>query len=199
MASKKVGEKTMPRGSKSIDSVKGHRTKAEKEWRKNAENSLKTGQKLKEFPEVKKDDIAHKQFQRVKKLLTANDKNDDMYSAVINRYCLLYSECQEYERLKDAYSRAIIEISEDKELIVEDFAVNCTERETISLAEYYKLKANFSKTIISLDSALMSKRKMMLDIEKENLMTVASGLRSIPKKPEDKKANPLIGALMDDD
>lgn len=189
----------MPRASKSIDSVKGHRTKAEKEWRKNAENSLKTNQKLKEFPEVKKDQIAHKQFQRVKKLLSANDKNDDMYSAVVNRYCLLYSECREYERLKDTYSRAIVEISEDKEQIVEGFAVDCAERETISLAAYYKLKGDFSKTIISLDSALMSKRKMMLDIEKENLMTVASGLRSIPKKPEEKKINPLVEALTADD
>ena len=32
---------------------------------------------------------------------------------------------------------------------------------------------------------LMRKRKMMMDIERENVMTVASSLRSIPKKATD--------------
>ena len=34
----------------------------------------------------------------------------------------------------------------------------------------------------------------MLDIEKENVMTIAASLRSIPKKPE-KKKNLLMEAL----
>ncbi len=183
----------MPRPSKSIDSVTGHRTKAEKECRKNAEKALKTGTKLKEFSEVKSNPIAHAQFGRVKKLLKSNDKDDDMYSAVVNRYCLLYAECKEFEKLKDAYSQSIIELSHDKNLIVEGFAVDCDD--TISLTTYYKMKNNFSKTIVSLDASIMSKRKMMFDIEKENLMTVASGLRSIPKQPAPEKENPLIKAL----
>lgn len=187
----------MPRPSKSIDSVSGHRTKAEKECRKNAENALKTGAKLKEFSEVKSNPVAHSQFSRVKKLLKANDKDDDMYSAVVNRYCLLYAECQEYEKLKDAYSEAITELSKDKHLIVEGFAVDCND--TISLTAYYKLKSTFSKTITAIDGMIMSKRKMMLDIEKENLMTVASGLRSIPKKPTEPEEDPLAKALSADD
>lgn len=189
----------MPRASKSINSVKGHRTKAEIEFRIEGENALKTGFKLCEFAEVKADAVAHKQFKRVKKLLVENDKNDDMYSAVINRYCLLYSECQKYERLKDAYSDSIIELSKDKTLIVEDYADSNSISETISLAQYYKLKNNFSKTITSLDAAIMSKRKMMFDIEKENLMTVASGLRSVPKTPPAAEESPLMAALNDDD
>jgi len=40
---------------------------------------------------------------------------------------------------------------------------------------------------------------MLLDIEKENLMTVASGLRSIPKTPTQAEENPLLKALIDDD
>ena len=187
----------MPRPSKSINSVTGHRTKAEKEHRKNAENALKTGAKLKEFPEVKSNPTAHSQFGRVEKLLKANDKDDDMYSAVVNRYCLLYAECKEYEKLKDAYSASIIELSKDKHLIVEGFAVDC--KDTISLTAYYKLKSTYSKTISALDAMIMSKRKMMLDIEKENLMTVASGLRSIPKKPTEPEEDPLLKALKDDD
>lgn len=189
----------MPRASKSIHSVAGHRTKAEKELRENAEKNLKTGKKLSEFSEVKKDEAAHKQFGRVRKLLKANDKDDDMYSAVINRYCLLYSECLALEKLKDSYSASILELSQDKKQIVEDFVDQDSDRETISLAQYYKLKNNFSKTLTALDAAVMSKRKMMLDIEKENLMTVASGLRSVPKTPAKEDENPLIKALSLDD
>ena len=189
----------MPRPSKCINSVKGHRTKAEIEIRTEGEENLKTGIELQEFKEVKAKLIAHKQFKRVKKLLDFNDKNDDMYSAVINRYCLLYAECQEYENLKAAYSDSIIELSRDKTLVVEDFVESDSIRETISLAQYYKLKNNFSKTITSLDAAIMAKRKMMFDIEKENLMTVASGLRSVPKTPPAAEENPILAALCDDD
>lgn len=187
----------MPRASKSINSVAGHRTKAEIEWRQNAENGLKTGLKLKEFNEVAINPVAHSQFIRVRKLLKANDKDDDMYSAIINRYCLLYAECKEYEKLKEAYQRTIAELSADKMLIVEGFAIECDD--PISLATYYKMKNNFSKTIISLDAAIMQKRKMMFDIEKENLMTVASGLRSIPKQPAAEEENPIVAALKSDD
>ena len=38
---------------------------------------------------------------------------------------------------------------------------------------------------------------MMLDIDKENVMTISAALRSIPKQPE-KKENPLLSALRDD-
>jgi hypothetical protein len=47
-----------------------------------------------------------------------------------------------------------------------------------------------------LDAKLMQKRKMMLDIEKENIMTIASALRSIPKKPpEEKHVDPMEALL----
>lgn len=188
----------MPRAAKTINAVQGHRTKAEIAIRTEGEKNLKSGASLVEFSEVKSNPVAHKQFMRVKKLLKTNDKNDDMYSAVVNRYCLLYSECREFEKLKDSYSKSIQELSEDKELIV-DIYVNDEESDTISLTQYYKMKNNFSKAITSLDSAIMAKRKMMFDIEKENLMTVASGLRSIPKTPPPAEENPIIKALTADD
>jgi predicted transcriptional regulator len=52
-------------------------------------------------------------------------------------------------------------------------------------------------SIIALDKQIQTKRKMLLDIEKENIMTIAAALRSIPKKPED-KTNPLKEALAND-
>ena len=53
------------------------------------------------------------------------------------------------------------------------------------------------KNLISLDKQIQAKRKMLMDIEKENIMTIASSLRSIPKKAE-KKKNLLLEALADE-
>ena len=39
---------------------------------------------------------------------------------------------------------------------------------------------------------------MLLDIEKENIMTIASALRSIPKKDSDKVEDPLLKVLRGD-
>jgi len=50
------------------------------------------------------------------------------------------------------------------------------------------------KNLISLDRQVQAKRKMLLDMEKENIMTIASSLRSIPKKQENKK-NAMLEAL----
>ena len=52
----------------------------------------------------------------------------------------------------------------------------------MSLFDYFKLQSSMQSNIIALDKQIMNKRKMMLDIEKENLMTISGALRSIPKK-----------------
>ena len=53
---------------------------------------------------------------------------------------------------------------------------------------------SMQKNILALDKQVQAKRKMLLDIEKENIMTIASSLRSVPKKTE-KKRNPIMEAL----
>ena len=185
----------MPRPSKSVNSLRGHRTKLEIEIRKQAENNLKTGEKMREFKEVKSDKVAHKEFLRVQKLMSSNDKDDDLYSAVINRYCMLHSECRAFEKLKSSYDKLIDELVADKEKVVKDYAPPEDTSERMSLTAYYNLKGTFTKAITSLDDAILRKRKMMFDIEKENLMTVASGLRSIPKTPAEDKKSPLEDIL----
>lgn len=176
---------------------KSHRTKAELQARKAGEESVKSGKHLIERKEVRADKVAHKEFRRLKKLLEGMDKADELYSSGINRYCQLYSECFEMEKLREIFRECIEEIEQDKEKIVEDYVTDKT-RDTISLSQYYRLKNNFSNNILGLDAAIMKKRKMLLDIEKENIMTVAAGLRSIPKEPTAKE-NPLAKALADDD
>ena len=64
----------------------------------------------------------------------------------------------------------------------------------MTIKEYYNLELGMQKNLISMDKQVQTKRKMLLDIEKENIMTIASALRSVPKKTE-KKENPLLAAL----
>lgn len=60
--------------------------------------------------------------------------------------------------------------------------------------EYYGIEASMQKSLVSMDRQIQAKRRMLAEIEKENVMTIAASLRSVPKKPE-KKTNPLKEAL----
>jgi hypothetical protein len=173
--------------AKPIKAVKGHRTKAEKDIREQAEESLKTGNKLTERMEVKNNPVAHQEFIRVKELLGAIDKDDDLYSAIINRYCLIQSECLDFEQ-------KIADINNKLNALENDY-----DNDKIEAEFYYKTYDSINKYITNYDRQIMAKRKMLFDIEKENIMTVAAGLRSIPKNPTQAGENPLLKALNDDD
>ena len=162
---------------------KSHRTKAEMKLRKEGEQALSTATKIKERKEVKKNKIAHKEFKRIEKLLQNIDKNDAIYEAVINRYCLLQAECLEFEEKRERFFN-------DMEKIEEQYVND----EDYTIKEYYSLINSMQKNILDIDKQIQSKRKMMLDIEKENVMTIASALRNIPKK-EEKEDNPLLKVL----
>lgn len=176
----------MPTPSKPAEVIeaekKSHRTKAELSQRKKEEQALLTGQKLKESKEVKEDKVAHKEFLRLEKLLGNIKKNDAIYEQSINRYCLLTAECTRIRESKERFERDLDELMNSKEEFGD------------SVSQYFKMKISIQKNIIALDKQLQSKRKMLLDLEKENAMTVASALRTIPKKPE-KKNNELLEAL----
>ncbi|SNR85870.1 hypothetical protein SAMN05446037_100156 [Anaerovirgula multivorans] len=165
---------------------KSHRTKAELEQRRKGEEALSTGTALKERPEVKDNPTAHKEFLRINKLLKQIKKNDAIYEPVINRYCMLQAECKDFEEKRESFYRDLQELTKDKESRIES--------EEMSLSAYYRMKNNLQNTIIALDRQVQSKRKMLLDIEKENIMTIAAALRSIPKKVDESK-NPLLEAL----
>lgn len=165
------------RPSKPIALVKGHRTKAEIEVRQKAEAELLTGLPLKEWRDVKDDPIAHKEFIRVRKALRAIGKDDALHENIINRYCMLHSECKSFEGIKD---NILKDIEKAEELPTEDAF-------RTKLALYTQLQG--------IDGKLMNKRKMMLDIEKENIMTIASALRSIPKKPKEDTESPMAKFL----
>lgn len=159
---------------------KSHRTKAEMRQREKAEEDLLTGKKLKESQEVKNNELAHREFLRIKKLLVEIGKNDDLYSGVINRYCMISAECREFEEKRESIYRRQEELEKRSD--------------EMEIDEYIKLQNETSKMLLSFDRQIQAKRKMLFDIEKENVMTIASALRSVPKKPE-KKKNALREAL----
>lgn len=153
---------------------RSHRTKAEMKAREEAEQAILTGRKLREFPAVKEDPIAHAEFNRVRKLLKAVGKDDALYEAIVNRYAQIASEIAFFEDQRASAAALIDTLEED--------------RGKIEPEDYYKMISGARKQLLDVDRQIQAKRKMAFDIEKENAMTVASALRSIPKAPIEKNS-----------
>lgn len=162
---------------------KSHRTKAELKMREEGEKSLSTEIELKERKEVKQNKEAHKEFKRIEKLLKNIGKNDAIYEVVINRYCLIQAECHEFEEKREKFYNDMSKLEDEYN------------QDEMSLSEYYSLINDMQKNIVNLDKQIQSKRKMLLDIEKENVMTIAAALRCIPKKKDKEFENPLLKVL----
>ena len=180
----------MARPSKPVQLVKfegrGHRTKAELATRERGEQALLTGRKIKEAPDVKADPDAHAEFRRVIKLLEAIQKNDSLYEAAINRYCLLRVEEQTLQRLRKNYMEQL-----------EDFSSHFNDlvnRGELDIKTAWDMQAKLQQNFLSAEKQLSAKRKELLTIEKEHAMTIAAALRSIPKQPE-KQKSALMEAL----
>lgn len=155
-----------------LENGKQRRSKAELETRKQAEQSLLTKEALNEWPEVKANPEAHKEFLRVRRLLRKINHNDAIYEAVINRYCILIAETKSTEQMKTQYQADI-----------EEFERLYSAGE-IDAKSYADTKIALHKMILATDRQLNEKRKMLLQIERENLMTITGALRAIPKKAE---------------
>ena len=168
---------------------KSHRTKKELKVREQGEKALSTGTALKERQEVKKNKIAHKEFKRINELLSSIEKNDAIYEAVINRYCLIYAECMDLEDKRESMYSLIEELKEQFENSKEYLENEELAKETRKFANAI---TDLTKCMLELDKQVQQKRKMLLDIEKENVMTIAAALRVIPKKPENDSAKETI-------
>lgn len=175
----------------SILSIEGksHRTKAELELRKKGEEELTTGIEMKARPEVRKDKIAYQEFKRINTLFKSINKNDALYESIVNRYAMLTSECKEFEEKREKFYENVVKLDENYDELTDK------DNGEMTLKEYFSTQASLEQSIINLDKQIQSKRKMMLDIEKECVMTIASSLRSIPKKDNKDEADPLLKAL----
>lgn len=182
----------MGRGAKATEALSGHRTKAELEARKQNESAMLTGCRCFERDSVKNNPVAHKEYQRLTKLLAKIGKNDALYGSAINRYCELYSEIEDRRGDVVTYRQMVT-------LYQEMFEKLANEDADTDIDTVMKFQAELTRTIrqiANIDSAIMSKRKMMSDIEKENGWTVLSALRAVPKTAEKETVDPLIKALM---
>lgn len=163
---------------------RSHRTKEELAQRRQGEKSLLTGQKMRESPAVKGSPAAHQEFRRLRKLLDKIGRDDALYQGVINRYCLLAAECQEFMEKRERFFEA-------EQRMEERFHSGQSQMEE---GQFYRLQAQLRSQVIACDRQVQAKRKMMLDIEKENIMTVLSSLRAVPKQlaDEEDEDDPLL-------
>jgi len=176
---------------------KSHRTKAELELRASGEQALITGVTMQAWPEVKKNRRAAIEFKRVCDLLCVIKKNDALNESVINRYCLLRAECVEFEEKRETFYRGIKQMEKEyKEQVPETDPETGKTVYALPPSQYYKLLRNMQGDVVALDKQIMQKRTMMLSIEKENLMTIAASMRSIPKTPEKEEKKSGIAAYL---
>jgi hypothetical protein len=164
----------MPTPRKPVQLMKKHMDKETKEYRAEAEESLLSGECWREYPEVKNNATAHRFFKRLTDLYSRIDKNDAMTEPIINRYCIIQAECYDFEKKREMFQGNIESLIDNNELEAQS---------------KFKLEADMQKSIIGVDNALMAKRRMLLEIERETLMTLKAQLASIPKpeKEEPKK------------
>ena len=163
---------------------KSHRTKAELEARKKGEAAFATGVALQEKAETANNLVAHREFLRVTELLTNIGKCDALYENIINRYCLIYAECNSFEEKREKFYKDLWQMEEEKD----------QGKFGDDVQAFYKLRNEMQKNIINLDKQVQAKRKMLMDIEKESIMTLAAAMRSVPKTQEN-DANPLLAVL----
>ncbi len=185
----------MARPSKTVATLKAegksHRTKAELAAREKGENSVLSGSPLFERTEVKNDKTAHKEFLRVLKLMKSIGKNDALYSSAMNTYCKLYAEICKLEADLTGIDRRIESTEKAFEKI-----------EGLTFEQVTSFNRQIDKLIskkIAIGTTIDRKRNMRLAIEKENVMTISSALRAIPKNPQKEKVNPILAALQGDD
>lgn len=164
---------------------RSHRTKAELEHREKAENALLTGESMVEKPEVKADDAAHAVFLRARYLLRKIGKSDALYENIINRYAQLAAECRDFERKRETFHKRSLALDQK----FENQGAETPEEELIRPTEYFKLSAQLQAQVLGLDKQVQAKRKMLLDIEKECVMTISAALRAIPKQEQEEDDN----------
>ncbi len=123
--------------------------------------------------------------------MTSIGKNDALYSSAINTYCKLYAEIC-------ALESDITRIDKLAESTEKAFG----EIEGLTFEQVTSFNRQITKLIsqkATVSSAIDRKRNMRLAIEKENVMTISSALRAIPKNPQKEKVNPILAALQGDD
>lgn len=163
----------MPTPRKPVKMMSKHLDKETKQLREEAEENLLSGERWREYPEVKNNATAHRFFKRIAELYSRIEKDDALTEPIINRYCMIQAECYDFEHKREVFSDNLDTLISNDEM----------EDET-----KFSIEAKMQQSILNVDKQLMAKRNMLLNIEKETLMTLKAQLSSIPKKKEEKPA-----------
>lgn len=161
-----------------------HRTKAELETREKGEKALLTGMRMREAADVKADPFAHAVWKRTNANLKAIGKNDALYEQVINRYCRLASE-------EHNSSAELVRVERMTQLLEEQFAAGAVEAD-----DYFGKMIKFIEEKAAIRGMLMRQRRMLMDIEKESVMTIAAALRVVPKAPIEESDDDAMSKML---
>lgn len=161
---------------------KPHRSNKEIEERRRNERAAFTGITIKEHPEVKTNEVAHKEYLKIIKILNAVNKNDASFENIVNRYCEIYAEIDDLRNRKDGIKKSL-ELIESK--------IN-TEFDS----KLFSNQTNLTKTLMSIDGKIDNKRKILFDYEKQLGFTIDSASKMICTKTEEEE-DPLLSILQD--
>lgn len=168
---------------------KSHKTKAEKEQRKNAE--IKFGDQKLSCPDyVSKDLIARHKWNEIAKLYKDVDFVSSGDSGLVGRFCMTFSE---YRDLLNRRVR-INTISKDSD-DVEDYIQDSEEFD-------YKIKQKLSDmvstaAILQIDKAINSKMEMLIKMEDRLFLNPLAKIKNVPKKEKEVPKDPLQAAGYD--
>lgn len=185
-----------------------HLTKAEIAQREKQEASLKSGQTaFRASAEVKADKVAKAMFNRLKKLYAQIEYVEALDENVINRYCLLHSEClglqrvrrdlqDQLDRMGESESEASdAKLSDDKSIPralrflspEEEARLKRPASPEMQLSPRLLWRAALADRILELDQKLQKKMDMLLKLEDRLFLNPTARLKNAPRKAEEPK------------
>lgn len=192
---------------------KSHRTKAELEQREKGEAALLSGKRCFERESVRANPVAHKEYQRLIKLMRAIGKDDALYAPEYNRYSELFSEEEFYKGEIAALQAELVSLrgltinaAAAANVISEEIETgNISEELTVTLDalldninKLHDQRGKLLKQLSDMDLKVKQKREAMLALEKENCMTVSAALRTVPKEVQKPEEDALLKALREE-
>lgn len=192
---------------------KSHRTKAELEQREKSEAALLSGKRCFERESVRGNPVAHKEYQRLIKLMRAIGKDDALYAPEYNRYSELFAEEEFYKGEIAALQAEIVSLrgltinaaAAANVISAEIETGNISEELTVTLDglldninKLHDQRGKLLKQLSDMDLKVKQKREAMLALEKENCMTVSAALRTVPKEVQKPEEDALLKALREE-
>jgi hypothetical protein len=105
---------------------------------------------------------------------------------------MIQSECIDLEERREEFHGLLKLVRETLKSFSDEMTVEEKAEVLFSLTNDL---GKITTAMNNIDGLIQTKRKMLLDIEKENIFTIASALRSIPKKTESKQPSKMAAML----